>query len=171
MSAGAGAGRRDAGRRYRAAYLRTMGCVAAFLVALATAAPVAAWEARVGVVCELTHAGPDGAVRVTYDPASGDYAITLRRAAGPWPDGPIFAIRFDGARPLTITTDRHVLSEGGAALTVTDRGFGNVLDGLEFNETATAHLGEIALPFALTGPEPAAPAVAAFRRCTEGGLA
>ena len=28
----------------------------------------------------------------------------------------------------------------------------------------------VALPFALTGPEPAAPAVAAFRRCTEGGL-
>ena len=144
--------------------------VAATLLACTAASPAAAWEARVGLVCELTHAEPDGDVRVTYDPASGDYAITLRRVAGAWPDGPIFVIRFDGARPLTITTDRHVLSEGGTALTVTDRGFGNVLDGLQFNETATAYLGDVALPFALTGPEPAAPAVAAFRRCTEGGL-
>ncbi|MEE4118106.1 MAG: excinuclease ABC subunit B [Paracoccaceae bacterium] len=143
--------------------------IACLLPLLATA-PAPAWEARIGTVCELTHAEAGGEVRVTYDPRVAEYAITIRRAAGAWPEGPIFVIRFNGGRALTIQTDRHALSEGGAALTVTDRGFGNVLDGLQFNETATAYLGDIALPFALTGPEPAAPAVDEFRRCTEGGL-
>jgi hypothetical protein len=132
--------------------------------------PAAAWEARIGTVCELTHAEERGTVLVTYDPRISEYAITVVRAAGPWPEGPIFVIRFDGPRTLTIQTDRHTLSAGGRALTVTDRGFGNVLNGLEFNETATAYLGDVALPFGLTGSAPAAPAVAEFRRCTEGGL-
>jgi hypothetical protein len=143
--------------------------VVALLLALA-ATPAPAWEARAGEICELRHAEPQGSVRITYDPRVPEYAITIRRAGETWPAGPVFAIGFDGARPLTITTGRHRLSEGGTALTVTDRGFGNVLDGLEFNETATARLGDLALPFALTGPAPAAPAVAAFRRCAEGGL-
>jgi hypothetical protein len=145
---------------------RAFACLVLLLAA--TAAP--AWEARMGAVCELTHDEAGGDVRVTYDPAVPEYTITIRRAEGAWPEGPIFVIRFDGGRALTIQTDRHALSEGGTALTVTDRGFGNVLDGLQFNETATALLGDTALPFSLTGPEPAAPAVEEFRRCTEGGL-
>jgi hypothetical protein len=145
--------------------------VLALSMSLLAAAPAPAWEARVGTICELVHAEEDGDVRVTYDPRGPEYAITIRRSTGAWPTGPVFVIRFDGGRPITIQTDRHALSEGGAALTVTDRGFGNVLDGLQYNETATAYLGDVALPFALTGPEPAAPAVEEFRRCTEGGLA
>ena len=78
---------------------------------------------------------------------------------------PIFAIRFDGPRGLTISTDRHVILDDGATLTVTDRGFGNVLNGLEFNDTATALLGDRAVAFALDG---AGPAVRAFRACTAG---
>ncbi len=146
--------------------LRVFAC----LVPLLAATPALAWEARIGTICELTHAEAGGDVRVTYDPRVAEYAITIRRGAGAWPEGPIFVIRFDGGRALTIQTDRHALSEGGSALTVTDRGFGNVLDGLHYNETATAYLGDTALSFALTGPEPAAPAVEEFRRCTEGGL-
>lgn len=62
-----------------------------------------------------------------------------------------------------ISTNRHTLSNDDATLTVTDRGFGNVLDGLEFNETATALLGEQAVVLSLEG---AASAVQAFRACT-----
>lgn len=46
---------------------------------------------------------------------------------------------------------------------MTDRGFGNVLDGLEFNETATALLGDQAVVLSLEG---AAPAVQSFRART-----
>ncbi|MEO0624574.1 MAG: hypothetical protein AAFU49_05345 [Pseudomonadota bacterium] len=100
---------------------------------------------------------------MTYDPRSLDYAIALKRAV-PWPDDPAFAIRFDGPRGLTISTSRHQLSEGRTVLTVTDRGFGNVLDGLQFNDTATALTGSAALSVSLDG---AAPKVEAFRACTK----
>ncbi|MEO1532112.1 MAG: hypothetical protein AAFU72_08085 [Pseudomonadota bacterium] len=99
---------------------------------------------------------------VTYDPRVPEYAIALRRDV-PWPKDALFAIRFDGPRGLTISTSRHQLSEGGTVLTVTDRGFGNVLDGLQFNDTATALTGSAALSVSLDG---AAPAVEAFRACT-----
>jgi hypothetical protein len=56
------------------------------------------------------------------------------------------------------------LSEGGTALTVTDRGFGNVLDGLQHNEAATALAGSASLSVSLDG---AAPAVEAFRDCAQ----
>ena len=50
--------------------------------------------------------------------------------------GPIFAIAFVGDSPFEITTNRHALSDDGQTLTVRDRGFGNVLNGMEFNTTA-----------------------------------
>jgi len=65
---------------------------------------------------------------------------------------------------LTIGTDRHRLSPDGQTLTVTDTGFGNVLDGLAFNRMATALAAETAVPFDLTG---ARPAVEAVRACGE----
>ena len=134
------------------------------LALLLLAAPARAWEFSPDPICTLTHDTGAAAVRVTHDPRIPEYAITLTLAEGAWPDGPIFAIRFDGARGLTISTTRHVLGQGGAALTVTDRGFGNVLDGLQFNDTATALLGDRAVPVPLDG---AAGPVAAFRACTE----
>ncbi|MFY0692502.1 MAG: excinuclease ABC subunit B [Paracoccaceae bacterium] len=127
------------------------------------AAPAYAWEAIPGPICTLAHDTSDASVRVTYDPRIPEYAISLSRSGTPWPDGPVFAIRFDGPRPLTITTDRHVLSDGQTTLTVTDSGFTNVLNGLQFNTTATALIGETALPLSLEG---ATPAVEAFRACT-----
>ncbi|MBO6707236.1 MAG: hypothetical protein JJ912_14180, partial [Roseitalea sp.] len=75
------------------------------------------------------------------------------------------AMRFDGPIGLTITTDRHIASDEGRSLTVTDSGFGNVLNGLEFNHTATALLGDRAVPVSLDG---AAPAVQDFRACAAG---
>lgn len=98
---------------------------------------------------------------MTYDPTLPLYTVTVRRDAA-WPDAPIFAMRFDGPAGLTISTDRHILSDDGRALTVTDRGFGNVLNGLQFNETVTALLGDAEVQFPLAGaPEP----VADFRLC------
>ena len=134
----------------------------AFAILLLTASSALAWEARSGDVCELTHEGEAAQVRVTYDPAIPEYAIAITPDR-PWSPGPLFAIRFDGPRGLTISTDRHVILGDGATLTVTDTGFGNVLNGLEFNYTATALLGDRAIAFALDG---AGPAVRAFRACT-----
>jgi hypothetical protein len=127
------------------------------------ASPGWAWEFTPEPVCTLFRNSEASSVIVTYDPQAGEYAITLRRAA-PWPLEPIFAIRFDWPRGLTISTSRHRLSEGGTALTVTDRGFGNVLDGLQYNEAATALAGSASLSVSLDG---AAPAVQAFRDCAQ----
>lgn len=137
------------------------------LLAFCLASPAAAWDFSPTPVCTLFHDTGTGRIEVTHDPRQAEpYAVEVTNTT-PWPGGPVFALRFDGPRALTITTDRHSLSSGGTALTVTDRGFGNVLNGLEFNTTATALLGDIALPFPLDG---AAPHVQAFRACTDAPL-
>lgn len=140
----------------------------ALVLALLAATPLHAWEFSATPICTLTHATQDTIVRVTYDPRVPEYAIRLTRTAAAWPDAPVFALRFDGPRGHTISTTRHRLSEGGTTLTVTDTGFGNVLDGLELNDTATALIGtaQVAVPLS-----DAATAVRAFRTCTEAGLA
>lgn len=137
--------------------------LAALLIAFAQ--PADAWEARVGRICELTHETGEAQVYLSFDPAVPLYTIRLTRKGAPWTPGPVFAIRFDGPRGLTISTDRHVIGDGGQSLTVTDTGFGNVLDGLQFNDAATALIADQALSVALDG---AAPAVAAFRTCAQG---
>jgi hypothetical protein len=132
------------------------------------AGPLHAWEFSADPLCTLSHATEEAAVVVTHDPAIPEYAITMTRAGAPWPEGRVFAIRFDGPRGLTISTTRHSLGAGGRALTVTDRGFGNVLDGLQFNDTATALLGDAAVAFPLDG---AAEPVARFRACVAAPVA
>jgi hypothetical protein len=128
------------------------------------ALPVRAWEFTPAPVCTLSHETADAAVTVTWDPRRPEpYAIAVTRGA-PWAGAPVFAMRFDGPRGNMIVTDRHAVSDGGRTLTVTDRGFGNVLDGLEFNDSATALLGDEAVPFPLEG---AAGPVRAFRACAE----
>lgn len=140
----------------------------ALALALCPALPAAAWDFTPLPVCTLTHATATATVRLTHDPAQPEpYAIAVTRAAG-WPAGAVFAIRFDGGRALTIQTTRHVLSDGGRRLTVTDRGFGNVLDGLEFNATATALTGPAAEVLDLDG---AAEPVRAFRACATAPVA
>ncbi|MGY6410999.1 MAG: hypothetical protein ACXIUV_08255 [Alkalilacustris sp.] len=138
----------------------------ALLIGLA-AGPAGAWEFSPTPVCTLTHAAEGASLRITHDPRLAEpYALTVNRGAG-WADAPAFGIRFDGARGMTIATDRHRLSPDRRSLSVTDRGFGNVLDGLEFNGTATAMTGADAVAFDLDG---AAQAVRAFRNCTEAPL-
>lgn len=132
------------------------------LALLLLASPAAAWDFTPVPVCTLSHEAPGLSVRVTFDPAQPQpYAIALTRTDG-WPATPAFAIRFDGPAGMTITTDRHTLSPDGRTLTVSDTGFGNVLDGLEFNTSATATAGPAAAPLDLTA---AAPAVRDFRSC------
>lgn len=129
---------------------------------LALPLPAAAWDFTPVPVCTIAHDTATARWTVTYDPSTGIYAIAITRTDGIWPDAPLFGIRFDGPGALTITTDRQTLTNGGTTLTVTDRGFGNVLAGLERNATATATTGTTSETVALGG---VAAAVAAFRDC------
>ena len=134
-------------------------------ILLCIASPALAWEASLsGHVCELTHEDKAARVRLTFDPAIPEYSISITSDQG-WSPSPTFAIHFEGPRGLAISTTRQVISGDGATVTVRDSGFGNVLDGLEFNDTATAILGEETVTFGLAN---AAPEVRAFRACTMG---
>lgn len=134
---------------------------ALFALAL-LAAPAQAWDFIPTPICTILNDTPTLQVRVTYDPSQPEpYAITLTRT-DPWPVTDTFGLSFNGPAAMTIGTGRHQLSNEGRTLTVTDTGFGNVLDGLAYNGTATAIAGETSIPFDLTG---ARPAVEAFRAC------
>ena len=135
-----------------------------FATLLLAASPAAAWEATIGPVCTLSHSTDEADILLTYDPGGPEYSITLTWQNGRWDAAPFFAMRFDGGKPNTITTDRHALSEGDAALTVTDKGFGNVLDGLQFNQIATAYTDGQSIEIPLDG---AAEPVARFRACAD----
>ncbi|WP_299589752.1 hypothetical protein [uncultured Tateyamaria sp.] len=110
-------------------------------------------------VCTLSHSENAADVRVTYDHSSRLYAIAIKSAGG-WPAASAFSIRFDGPAPNVISTTRH--QSDGQTLTVTDAGFGNVLNGLEFNTAATAFTQTAAVRVSLDGAR--AP-VQAFRAC------
>ncbi|MEO0371331.1 MAG: hypothetical protein AAF231_07735 [Pseudomonadota bacterium] len=123
--------------------------------------PAYAWDFTAGMPCLLTHEAAAFQLQLTYDPTQPLYSITVTLPE-PWPDADAFAMSFDGPQGRVIGTDQHQLGNNGRSLTVTDKGFGNVLDGLQFNHTATAQSGDIAITFPLDG---AAEPVAAFRAC------
>jgi hypothetical protein len=126
------------------------------------ASPAQAWDFSPTPVCTILNDTLTLQVRVTYDPRQAQpYGISLTRP-DPWPETDTFGLRFDGPAAMTIGTDRHQLSNEGRTLTVTDTGFGNVLDGLALNGIAAALAGDTQVPFDLTG---ARPAVDAFRAC------
>lgn len=131
----------------------------AFLCLLPTS--LHAWEFTPGLPCRLSHATAEAAIELTYDPTQPLYTVTVTRSA-PWPQTEGFQMHFDGPRARRIGTDRHRLSEDGRSLTVADVGFGNVLDGLQFNVSTTAIAGEVNVSFALDG---IAESLAAFRAC------
>lgn len=131
-------------------------------LALCLAGAAQAWEFTPGLPCLLTHETADAEIELTFDPTGPLYSVTVRQA-DPWPGEPVFAMRFSGPAGLAISTDRHALSRDGRSVTVQDTGFGNVLDGLQFNDTATAILGDRMVSFPLDG---AAGPVAAFRSCS-----
>ncbi|WP_299208488.1 hypothetical protein [uncultured Tateyamaria sp.] len=127
--------------------------------------PALAWEFTPTPICTLSHTEPTVDIAVTYDHATHLYAIAVTSPDG-WPDAAAFSIRFDGAQPNTISTTRH--STEANTLIVTDVGFGNVLDGLEFNATATAFTQTAAVTVSLMG---AAPEVQKFRACATAPVA
>jgi hypothetical protein len=120
-----------------------------------------AWEFTPGLPCLLIHAEDGVSVELTYDPRGPRYSITVMHPDG-WSDAPSFAMRFEGPMPIAIGTDRHELDPAGRSVSVMDNGFGNVLNGLQFNATATATLGTQSVTVSLDG---AAAPVAAFRAC------
>lgn len=136
-----------------------------FLVLYALLATSAqAWDFSPTPICTILNDTPTLSIRVTYDPGEAQpYAITLTRP-DPWPVTDSFGLRFEGPMAITISTSRHQRSPDGRTLTVSDTGFGNVLDGLAMNSIAAAMAGEMLVPFDLTG---ARPAVEAFRACGE----
>jgi len=124
-----------------------------------------AWEFTPTPICTLTHSEDAADVTVTYDHTTGLYAIAVTTSQG-WPASPAFSMRFDGARPNIISTQNHQTE--GNTLTVSDTGFGNVLDGLEFNATATAFTATSAATVSLSG---AAEPVQQFRACATAPIA
>lgn len=128
--------------------------------------PVAAWDFTATPVCTLSHTTGRADVVVTYDPALPEYAISVTADVS-WPIGR-FHMNFDGGLPIAISSDRHTLSPDGRTLTVRDRGFGNVLNGLEFNTTATARVGTTEVIFPMRG---IGPPMTAFRACPSGAPA
>ncbi|MEM6940191.1 MAG: hypothetical protein AAF943_16565 [Pseudomonadota bacterium] len=129
---------------------------------LGLAGPASAWEFTPGLPCLLTHESGDVVVELTFDPTLPRYTISVT-TSDPWPRAPRFGMQFLGPRGLSIGTTRHQFSDGGRTLSVADSGFGNVLNGLQFNERAVATNGERSVSFSLEG---AAPEVAAFRECS-----
>jgi hypothetical protein len=125
--------------------------------------PARAWEFSPLPICTIRHEATSGEVAVTFDPATGIYAIDWRRAGG-WPAGAAFSITFEGSG-TTISTARHAVA--GDTVRVEDRGFGNVLAGLEAGGRSLARLGGAEATIGLDG---AAEAVAAFRACPSDGL-
>ena len=121
-------------------------------VMLLLATPASAWQARFDGMCRLTHNEPTGEVELTFDPTKGLYSIAISRAAGTWQPAEVFSILFAGPRELVISTNRHSLD--GDTVTATDTGFGNVLYGLEFNDSATAILGDQRVTVSLDGAAP-----------------
>ncbi|MEM9785056.1 MAG: excinuclease ABC subunit B [Pseudomonadota bacterium] len=140
-----------------------------FALALIFVTPQAiAWEFSAAPICTLTESTPNGTMTVTYDASLPEYTITITLPDGRWPEAPGFAMAFAGDRPIGIQTDGHELSEDGRSLTVTDTGFGNVLNGLEFNMRAYATSGELTVEFGLAG---IGPAMRDFRNCPDANLA
>lgn len=145
-----------------------MRSIAMALAVLAATSPASAWEFAPSPICTLSHSEAGSEVAVTYDPTAIEaYAIAVTHPDG-WSAGPVFEMRFDGANSLTISTPRHRYSDDGSTLTVSDTGFGNVLNGLAFNTTATAFVGESAVTFSLAGSEPE---VRKFLDCTRAPVA
>lgn len=148
-----------------ARYLTSMRTVLALIL---LASPAAAWEFSSSPICTLTNISDAGRVTVTYDASLPEYTITITLLEGTWPDDPTFAMAFAGSMPIGIQTDTHARSADGRSLTVTDSGFGNVLNGLEFNTRAYAASGDITVGIALDG---IGPAISAFRDCPAANLA
>ena len=143
-------------------FKRGIECLCRISIALLTlTAPANAWEFTPGSPCLLTSPPGDVAMALTYDPSAPRYTVSIT-APEPWPKSQLFVMQFDGPTARQIGTNRHTLSDDGRTLTVTDSGFGNVLDGMAGGGQVVALAGDVAVVISLSGVE--AP-LAAFRAC------
>lgn len=131
------------------------------LALILSTTPAFAWDFAPGLPCLLTHDTGSTQIELTFDPTKPLYTITVTQDTA-FPDSPFFSMRFDGARPNTIASTRHQLSNEGRSVTVTDTGFGNVLDGLQYNISTTIIVAETVVTIPLRG---ASSPVQAFRAC------
>lgn len=131
------------------------------LALLLMTAAAQAWEFTPGLPCRLSHETPEVRVELTFDPRQPLYTITLSRP-DPWPEAPVFTMMYQGPFGRTISTDRHVLGNDGRSLTVTDRGFGNLLSGFMQDSAFVATAGAASVTVPLAG---AAAPTAAFAAC------
>lgn len=129
--------------------------------------PASAWDFAATPVCTLSRQGDDLGVTLTYDPMLPEYVLTLSLPDGTWPQGPVFAMTFANWRPAMIQTDQHQLSGNRRQLSVRDRGFGNVLDGLEYGDATQANTGGMTVSINTTG---ISGAMQAFRQCETAAL-
>lgn len=137
-------------------------CAFACLISCIGATSAAAWAFEETDICTVSHVSPELSVVLTYDPAAVVYTITLSRPVVTWPQSESFRLRFDGARPLIIGTDRHQLSEDRHSISVSDSGFGNVLDGIQFNDAMIALVGDDEISLSTADADAA---MQAFRAC------
>jgi len=131
------------------------------LAFVTSATPALAWEFTPGLPCVLDHQGAEAEVQLTYDPRLPLYSIAITRS-DPWPADGTFSITYLGNQTFRIATDRQILSNGGRTLTVSDAGFGNVLNGLQFGDTAIAAVNGSEVAIDLRN---AAGPTEAFRAC------
>lgn len=124
--------------------------------------PAFAWDFSPDPVCTLTHQTDTAEIAITYDVSLPEYALFITLREGEWDNAPSFQMTFQGGVPVTIGTTRHMLSGDSATLSVRDRGFGNVLDGIELNTSLAAGTGA---RFVTADTSDAAAAVQAFRNC------
>lgn len=94
-----------------------------------------AWTFTPGLTCLLTHETSQAQIELTYDPAAPLYSITVT-TQNPLPRSEIVSMTFIGPAGRTISTNQHSYGSDGRSVTAQDTGFGNVLDGLQFNQTA-----------------------------------
>ncbi len=129
--------------------------------------PAAAWEFSPDPICTLSHQTAELEFIITHDVAARTYtlAITLQDTA--WQPSPTFGVSYSGSMPINISTIQHRLSDDAKTLTVSDSGFDNVLNGLEFNHTATAMTQSQSLSVRTRG---ISKPMAAFRACPDAVL-
>ena len=138
------------------------------LIALVVFLPTyaSAWEFSLTPLCTLTHQSEHARIEITHDPAIPEYRMTLDLFTEPWARSETFGMTFRGGRSLTIGTNRHIIDK--SRLSVSDTGFGNVLNGLEYNALAIAFTSSQSIQFSLAE---AAPEVRKFRSCAKAGPA
>ena len=136
---------------------------ALFIFLMSTSAAFA-WNFTPDPICRVTEKQDLLEINLTYDHATEIYAIAFTKSEAPWEQGAQFSIRFEGPRPKLIRTNRHEFSADGYTLTASDTGFGNVLDGIQYNTLAAIQTGDERIFIQI---HKSFPAMEAFRKCVK----